>query len=239
MAGRPKTRLRRSALEKIERGEPLTPEEEAVMGSGYASTLGSRASAAMSESRSFAGNTAKIDPTGAKTGIKDRDMNAAASRIAEHPEVLSLLSSQLVEEPQGATFSHQAVQLLAQSGTPDTEIAKLLGISVKVLKDEAAEALDIGSTQHRVSLRIGQYRAAMVGDRSLLIWLGKQSLGQVDRAVNEIGGRDGKPIEISDGATEVRGKLMNLIAMVQGDKTDALAEPVALALPSANAGKPD
>jgi hypothetical protein len=234
MAGRPKARARLAALQKMQAGEPLTPEEQELL-----NTPGRPIRDASGQTRTFAGNTSKVDRDGSKTGISDDDMHAVASRVAQHPAVLDLLSSKLVEEPEGAAFSHQAVQLLAQSGTPDTEIARLLNITVKTLREHATDALELGQTQHRVSLRLGQYRAAMVGDRSLLIWLGKQSLGQVDRAVNEISGRDGKPIEVTDGANDVRGKLMRLIAATTGEEQATALPPAGdppPALPAGDAG---
>lgn len=236
MKGVNKTRrMRQEALAKMERGEPLTQAESALLGAARISAAGRTIPKPIAP---FSKNTAKVDPDGKKTGISDHDMHAIAARVADHPAVLDLLSVPLVSDNPNATFSHQAVQLLAQAGTPDTEIARLIGIDVKTLRAEAADALELGNTQHRVTLRVGQYRAAMIGDRSLLIWLGKQSLGQVDRAVNEISGRDGKPIEVQDGATEVRGKLMRLIAMGQTQEGEVVA-PAALPSPTASdAGEP-
>ena len=50
----------------------------------------------------------------------------------------------------------------------------------------------------KTSLRRWQYEAAKRGNASLLIWLGKQYLGQKDR--HEQSGPDGGQIEISYGA---------------------------------------
>jgi hypothetical protein len=200
MAGRPLTRARAAARMKQQRGERLTEEEERILDSKWVKPHP---------------KTADLDPTGAKSGISDRAMAEASEFVDKNPQLKALLEERLVPEPDDAPFSHQAVQLLAQAGTPETEIARLLGLEVKALKAEAGAALELGNTQHRVKLRLAQYRAAMVGDRTLLVWLGKQSLGQMDRAATEITGRDGKPIEMQEAANDVRGKLTRLLAQVQ------------------------
>lgn len=43
-------------------------------------------------------------------------------------------------------------------------------------------------------LRAAQYKAAMEGNTTMLIWLGKQRLGQSDK--NELTGKDGERIVI-------------------------------------------
>ena len=50
----------------------------------------------------------------------------------------------------------------------------------------------------RVSLRRKQFELALAGDRTMLIWLGKQMLGQADKVDQRISGPDGKPIEVAD-----------------------------------------
>jgi len=194
------SRARAAARLKQQNGEPLTDDEYRLLHGGW---------------KKPNPKTADLDPTGAKSGISDRAMAEASEFVDKNPQLKALLEERLVPEPPDAPFSHQAVQLLAQAGTPDTEIARLLGIEVKALKAEAGAALELGNTQHRVKLRLAQYRAAMVGDRTLLVWLGKQSLGQMDRAATEITGRDGKPIEMQEAASDVRSKLTRLLAQVQ------------------------
>jgi hypothetical protein len=200
MAGQPISRARAAARIKQQNGEPLTDEEQRLLNRSWQKPNP---------------KTADLDPTGTKSGISDRAMAEASEFVDKNPQLKALLEERLVSEPEDAPFSHQAVQLLAQAGTPDTEIARLLGVEVKELKAEAGAALELGNTQHRVKLRLAQYRAAMVGDRTLLVWLGKQSLGQMDRAATEITGRDGKPIEMQEAANDVRSKLTRLLAQVQ------------------------
>jgi hypothetical protein len=81
------------------------------------------------------------------------------------------------------------------------EIAAFLGCSVATIERRVEEDHGIkfaeyyaqksaGGTQ---SLRRAQYKAAMAGNPALLIWLGKQKLGQRDK--QEVTGVDGGPIK--------------------------------------------
>lgn len=55
-----------------------------------------------------------------------------------------------------------------------------------------------------VSLRRKQMEMALAGDRTMLVWLGKQYLGQADKMDSRISGPDGKPIEIADASNPAR-----------------------------------
>jgi len=48
----------------------------------------------------------------------------------------------------------------------------------------------------RSSLRRMQWKAAENGDKTMLVWLGKQYLGQRDKQETEISGKDGGSLEI-------------------------------------------
>ena len=69
----------------------------------------------------------------------------------------------------------------------DVEIAHCLGVSEATLirrkHDDAefAETLDRARSNGRMSLRRKQWEAASAGNPTMLIWLGKQILGQRDR----------------------------------------------------------
>lgn len=45
-----------------------------------------------------------------------------------------------------------------------------------------------------VALRRKQYQLALNGNVTMLIWLGKQRLGQTDKQVHEVGGTEGAPV---------------------------------------------
>jgi hypothetical protein len=67
------------------------------------------------------------------------------------------------------------------------EVAAVLGVSEPTLIDflkrnkSAAEALDRGRCQGRVSVRRAQLKLALEGNATMLIWVGKQRLGQKDK----------------------------------------------------------
>lgn len=68
----------------------------------------------------------------------------------------------------------------------EEEIAQCLGASIDTLlnsdnKELFRSAIEKGKAQGKQSLRRKQYEVAMKGNSSMLIWLGKQWLGQTDK----------------------------------------------------------
>ena len=80
------------------------------------------------------------------------------------------------------------VEVLAGIQCTDYEIARVLGVSEKTIqrrkKDSEAflSAYEKGRADGRVSLRKWQFEAAKGRSNTMLIWLGKQYLGQTDKA---------------------------------------------------------
>ncbi len=76
---------------------------------------------------------------------------------------------------------------LAAEGYTQVEIATFLGIGERTLSTflatnpEARDALDRGTILVHASLRRQQIKQALAGDATMLIWLGKQYLGQKDQ----------------------------------------------------------
>jgi hypothetical protein len=79
------------------------------------------------------------------------------------------------------------VRRAAGLGATVDEIAALLGVPRRTLYDrmeqdpEIQQALDEGRDQGRITLRRLQWQQAEAGNPTMLIWLGKQLLGQRDR----------------------------------------------------------
>lgn len=89
------------------------------------------------------------------------------------------------------------------------EIASVLDIDYDTLNAACKRENNIGISDYiaqkapagRASLRRRQYKAAMDGNATMLVWLGKNQLGQTDK--NEISGPNGKPIETNFTVTIV------------------------------------
>ncbi len=94
----------------------------------------------------------------------------------------------------------QLEQLCAMQCT-DVEVAAFFKVSTRTIERKRLqpafrEIMDRGQANGRTSLRRAQWKAAMAGDRTMLVWLGKQILGQKDKV--EHAGPNGGPIEISE-----------------------------------------
>jgi hypothetical protein len=82
----------------------------------------------------------------------------------------------------------------------DKEIAHCLGVHEATLirrkkqDSEFAETLERARSTGRMSLRRKQFEKANAGSDTMLIWLGKQLLGQRDR--HEIGGDPDNPLSV-------------------------------------------
>lgn len=72
----------------------------------------------------------------------------------------------------------QIIELAAYSGSPDREIAALLGCGKGTLTDHFQAVLTKARARRRLDIRSWQMKAAKRGVPALLIWLGKQELGQ-------------------------------------------------------------
>jgi len=75
------------------------------------------------------------------------------------------------------------VKKLAAIHCTQEEIASVVGCSVDTLtrRPEFAEVFKKGREEGKASLRRKQYEIAMNGNVSMLIWLGKQILGQSEK----------------------------------------------------------
>jgi hypothetical protein len=87
-----------------------------------------------------------------------------------------------------------------QAQCDGTGIAGLLGISADTLYRACQEDHKMGFAEYSAQkkgegkelLRAKQFSIAMEGDKTMLVWLGKQYLNQKDR--NELTGNDGKDL---------------------------------------------
>ena len=87
------------------------------------------------------------------------------------------------------------VEKLAGIGCPNREIAAVAGCSVDTLARRFADVIDKGRENCKTRLRKKQIEVALAGNVSMLIFLGKNMLGQSDKTLTEISGPDGGPIQ--------------------------------------------
>lgn len=78
------------------------------------------------------------------------------------------------------------VEELAASGAKVVEIADYFGVSRDVIHDRFATELSKGKAKLRESLRRAQVKQAKRGNTTMLIWLGKQYLGQTDKSLDAV-----------------------------------------------------
>jgi len=80
------------------------------------------------------------------------------------------------------------IEKLAAIGCTQEEIGLVLGISVDTLSRNFAESFKRGLATLKESLRRRQVKLAKEGSTTMLIWLGKQYLGQSDQTWHQISG---------------------------------------------------
>jgi hypothetical protein len=76
------------------------------------------------------------------------------------------------------------VERLAQMGCKDSEIAEWFGVDENTLRYNFSVELLKGKLALNQSLRQAQIRLALSGNATMLIWLGKNILGQQENPLN-------------------------------------------------------
>ena len=114
------------------------------------------------------------------------------------------------------------VEALAKLQCTMIEMSQVLGVSVDTLERRFADIIERGREFGRMSIKRKQFAVAMKGSVPMLIWVGKQHLGQRDRQEMEHSG------EVKFGAISFEGD-----KEITGSDTRA---SVAGALPEAENG---
>ena len=83
--------------------------------------------------------------------------------------------------PKKYDIDPKQVEKLAAYGCTNTEIASFFGCSKDLISKSYSTNVEKGKDSGRIRLRQLQWRAAERGNIPMLIWLGKQVLGQTDR----------------------------------------------------------
>jgi hypothetical protein len=92
--------------------------------------------------------------------------------------------------PEAKYIDLEELRKLANIGATQREIAHWFGLSVKRIEQllkqpKYRQVYDTGRAQFHVSLRRTQVEKALAGNVTMLIWLGKQELGQKDMVINQ------------------------------------------------------
>jgi hypothetical protein len=104
---------------------------------------------------------------------------------------------------------------LASLGLTTAEIASVLECSPDTLERNYKEEMAEGKEKCKASVRRKQFELAMAGNPTMLIWLGKQILGQSDKLAHT--GADGGPIPIANlTASDLSDE--QLAALIKGNK---------------------
>lgn len=103
------------------------------------------------------------------------------------------------------------IEALALAGASTNEIALILDVDDQTLHNRFSKFIEKKRAERRVQLREWQAKAAQEGNPAMLIWLGKNQLGQVDKhepIVTRVTvqyadrGIDGDPDETAQGSEE-------------------------------------
>ncbi len=115
------------------------------------------------------------------------------------------------------------IEKLAQIGATQREMASFLGVDTNTIGRRMAEpkyraAYARGDSNFNISLRRKQAEMALKGDRTMLIWLGKQRLEQTDKVETKHGGG----VEVS-GQVDVRSAIMQIVGKLPEDQRALVA----------------
>ena len=83
--------------------------------------------------------------------------------------------------PKKYDIDPEKVEQLAGFGCTNKEISSFFGCSADLIEKTYSEFLIKGRQKGNIRLRQLQWRAAESGNTTMLIWLGKQMLGQTDK----------------------------------------------------------
>ena len=84
--------------------------------------------------------------------------------------------------PKKYNIDKDQLEKLASSGCTNTEIAEFFGCTKSLLTKSYSTNLTKGREKGKIRLRQMQWKAADKGNVTMLIWLGKQILGQAEKS---------------------------------------------------------
>lgn len=102
-----------------------------------------------------------------------------------------------------ADIDWDKIDRLLEAGCDGTEVAATFGINEETLYRRCEKDNKVGFSDYKATkrasgdrlLRVKQFEIAMTGDKTMLVWLGKQRLGQSEK--NEHSGPGGGPMQFT------------------------------------------
>lgn len=113
-----------------------------------------------------------------------------SKRLTQEPK----LKSPVPRPGRRVKLDPKVVEGMASVGATTCEIADFLGVSEAVIRKRCGPVLTKARASLKTRLRQAQLKAALAGNPAMLIWLGKQMLGQVEKI--EHSGPAGGPIAV-------------------------------------------
>lgn len=107
---------------------------------------------------------------------------SATTRLRDYP--CQCCSAEIVMGRPQREFTQKDIEMLemyAQVGASNVEIAAALGCDESIIRRRFAENLAKARSRLKHTLRKAQIKKALSGNVGMLIWLGKQMLGQSDK----------------------------------------------------------
>jgi len=103
------------------------------------------------------------------------------------------------------------VDMLLQAGCTGVEVAATIGIHPNTLYERCEKENNLGFSEYSATkrasgdrlLKMKQFEIAMSGDKTMLVWLGKQRLGQSDKNAVDHTTQGGK---ITDLTVTIKGE---------------------------------
>lgn len=84
-----------------------------------------------------------------------------------------------------AQIDAKQVEKMASYGCTNEEIGDVFGVNEGTIRKRFSVVLTKARANMKQRLRQAQYRAALNGDRTMLVWLGKTMLGQKEVSTTE------------------------------------------------------
>lgn len=121
-------------------------------------------------------------------------------------------------------IDYNTVDKLCHIQCTGEEIAAVLNIDYDTLQRTIRRDTKMRFTEYfkqkanggKASLRRMQWKAAENGNTTMLIWLGKQMLGQADKQNLELTGKDGGPVEVESPLDKIEKKLAIIATRLSG-----------------------